>query len=281
MSDATPLRLWICGRTATGRVRRNNEDNLWVASIGDADAKAGDRETSASSSWPGVLLAVADGMGGAKAGEVASRLAVETLSEELTRRAGVRSLTSRELREVGIASVKTANDRIRQEGAKDSSREGMGTTLTVAWVVGSTVELFQVGDSRAYVLRKGALNQLTTDQSLVGKLVEDGLLTEEEAERLPARHIILQALGSEEDLDVEHDSVSLEDGDKLLLCTDGLTGLVRNTDIEAALKREAPLWDQCARLIDLAEAAGGTDNITVVLARVGPTGGPSPRGSAR
>jgi protein phosphatase len=279
MGDATPLRLYICGRTATGRVRRNNEDNLWVATIGDASAAPGDREANASSAAPGVLLAVADGMGGAKAGEVASKLAVETLAEELTRRAGVRPLTSREIREVGIASVKCANDRIRQEGAKDSSREGMGTTLTVAWVVGATVELFQVGDSRAYVLRKGVLEQLTTDQSLVGKLVEDGLLTEEEAERLPAKHIILQALGSEEDLDVEHESVQLEDGDKLLLCTDGLSGLVRHADIEAALKREAPLEDQCTRLIELAEAAGGSDNITVVLARVGPSvaGASSPK----
>jgi len=271
MGDATPLRLYVCGRTATGRVRRNNEDSLWVGQLGDASVEPGDREANASSTPPGVLLAVADGMGGAKAGEVASRLAVETLADELTRRAGVRPLSSREIREVGIAAVKCSNDRIRAEGAKDSSREGMGTTLTVAWVVGATAELFQVGDSRAYLLHKGSLEQVTTDQSLVGKLVEDGLLTEEEAERLPAKHIILQALGSEEDLDVEHDSILLEDGDKLLLCTDGLSGLVRHADIEAALKKEAPLWDQCARLIELADAAGGTDNITVVLARVGPS----------
>lgn len=272
MSAPLPLRVWACGRTATGRVRRNNEDNLWVALVGEAAAVAGDREASASTATPGTLLAVADGMGGAKAGEVASRLAVETIAAEIGRRVEGRTLTPKDVREIGVAAVRAANERIRADGAQDVSREGMGTTVTVAWAVGGAVDLFQVGDSRAYVLRRGTLRQLTKDQSLVGKLVEDGLLTEEEAERLPARHIILQALGSEEDVDVQHDRYDLEDGDKLLLCTDGLSGLVRHAELEGALKREAPLAEQCARLIEMAEAEGGTDNITVVLARIG---GPS------
>lgn len=272
MSAPLPLRVWACGRTATGRVRRNNEDNLWVALVGEPGAVAGDRESNASTSGTGTLLAVADGMGGAKAGEVASRLAVETIAQEIARRVEGRTLGPKDVREIGSAAVRAANERIRTEGARDASREGMGTTVTVAWAIGGAVELFQVGDSRAYLLRRGTLRQLTKDQSLVGKLVEDGLLTEEEAERLPARHIILQALGSEEELDVQHDRLELEDGDKLLLCTDGLSGLVRHADLEAAMKRESPLAEQCVRLIEMAEAEGGSDNITVVLARVG---GPS------
>lgn len=277
MAEPSPLRVYMVGKTATGRVRRNNEDNLWVGRVGDPEARPGDREASATSHVPGVLLCVADGMGGAKAGEVASRLAVDTVSEEIARRSPPdRACTSREMAEIGIASVRAANDRIRAESARDPAYEGMGTTVTVVWLVGGTAEIFQVGDSRAYLLHRGALKQLTKDQSLVGKLVDDGLLTEEEAERLPARHIILQALGSEEDLEPKHDSVALEDGDKLLLCTDGLSGLVRHAALEGALKKEGPLAEQCARLIEMAEAEGGSDNITVVLARLGPAA-PPPR----
>ncbi len=275
MADSPPLRVFAAGRTSTGRVRPNNEDNLWLGRVGDADARCGDREASGTTPFPGFLLAVADGMGGAKAGEVASRLAVETVAEEIARRlpAG-RAPAPRELAEVGLAAVRAANDRIRADSARDIAREGMGTTLTVAWVVYGAVELFQVGDSRAYLLRRGHLKQLTKDQSLVSKLVDDGLLTEEEAERLPARHIILQALGSEEELEPKHDSVPVEDGDKLLLCTDGLSGLVKPATLEGILKKEGPLEEQCKRLIDAAEAEGGTDNITVLLARLGPAMAP-------
>ncbi|HVG94355.1 MAG TPA: protein phosphatase 2C domain-containing protein [Planctomycetota bacterium] len=269
MSDPPPLRVWTCGRTVTGPVRRNNEDNLWLAKVGDPEARAGDREASGSSAFPGVLLAVADGMGGAKAGEVASRMAVETLSAELTRRVEGGLATAREWREAARGAVVAAHERIRDDAAGDLTREGMGTTLTVAWILGRCVEVFQVGDSRAYVHHAGRLRQVTRDQSLVTKLVEDGILTEEEAERIPGRHIILQALGSLEDLDVVHESVALEDGDVVLLCTDGLSGLVKHADIESVLKKGGPLADQVDRLVKLAETAGGTDNITVVLARAG------------
>ena len=269
MHEPPALRLWSCGRTSVGRVRQNNEDNLWLGRVGDPEAAAGDREASGSTGFPGMLLAVADGMGGAKAGEVASRLAVETLATELQQRAGATPLAGRELRDAGRAAVHAANEKIRDDGAHDEAREGMGTTLTVAWLVGGAAELFQVGDSRAYLFREGRLSQLTRDQSLVSKLVEDGLLSEEEAERLPGRHIILQALGSEEELDIVHESVAVRNGDVLLLCTDGLSGLVKLPELEAVLRKSGPLSDQCARLIELAEQQGGNDNITVLLARVG------------
>jgi protein phosphatase len=250
-------------------VRRNNEDNLWLGLVGDPEGRAGDREASGSSAFPGVLLAVADGMGGAKAGEVASRMAVETLASELARRISGGTPSPKECRDAGRAAVVAAHERIRDDAANDMTREGMGTTLTVAWILGRSVEVFQVGDSRAYLHHAGRLRQVTRDQSLVTKLVEDGILTEEEAERIPGRHIILQALGSMEDLDVVHDTVQVEDGDVLLLCTDGLSGLVKHPEMESVLKKGGPLGDQVDRLVKMAEAAGGTDNITVLMARTG------------
>ena len=263
------MRITSCGRTATGKVRQNNEDNLWLGHVGDPAVRAGDRDASGLPAFPGFLLAVADGMGGALAGEVASRLAVESLAEELGRRtAPVAGVPAPAPADVGRASIFAANGRIREEGEAHRDRRGMGTTLTVAWLVGSGAELFQVGDSRAYLWRDGRLEQLTKDQSLVSKLVEDGILSEEEAEKVAGRHIILQALGSEETLDIVHRSVPVKPGDVLLLCTDGLSGLVRSAGIEGMLKKGGALADQCRGLISLAEAEGGTDNITVILAKI-------------
>ncbi len=271
MSDPSPLHVSCFGRTVTGKVRTNNEDMLWIGCVGDAATQAGDGRTEGPTGFPGILLAVADGMGGALAGEVASRLAVETLAEEMGRlaRSHAEAPPKHALyHQMGSEAVLAANARIRSEGEGDASRRGMGTTLTVAWIVGGAAEVFQVGDSRAYLFRGGNLEQLTKDQSLVGKLIEDGILSEEEAERVAGRHIILQALGSEEALESVHKSVALKSGDTLMLCTDGLSGLVRNPAIEAELRRGGSLDALCTRLIGLAEAEGGTDNITVLLARV-------------
>jgi protein phosphatase len=268
MAEPSSLRVVCHGRTVTGRVRHNNEDTLWAGRLGDPAARAGDREAYGSMEFPGMLLAVADGMGGALAGEVASRLAVETLAEDLAKRSADARKSAGAVGVAGSAAVQAANARIRAEGDQDPARYGMGTTLTVAWVVNGAAELFQVGDSRAYLLREGRFEQLTKDQSLVGKLIEDGIISEEEAERVAGKHIILQALGSEEALDVVHRTVPLKPQDTLLLCTDGLSGLVRNSAIEAELKRNGPLEDMVNRLIAKAEDEGGTDNITVLLARV-------------
>jgi protein phosphatase len=263
------MRLVSCGRTTTGKVRQNNEDNLWTGSVGDAHAKSGEREASGAVEWPGFLLAVADGMGGQAAGEIASRLAVEGLASELGRRTAGGGPALGPV-EVGKDSIHAANARIRETGEHDPALAGMGTTLTVAWVLGTSAELFQVGDSRAYLWRGGRLEQLTKDQSLIGKLVEDGLLSPEQAETAAGRHIILQALGSEEALDIVHRTVALQSGDVLLLCTDGLSGLVKHSAIETVMRRGGPISEQAAKLVKLAEDAGGTDNITVLLAKVSP-----------
>lgn len=268
MTEPTPMHIISCGRTVTGKVRRNNEDNLWSGAVGASGVEPGGGDVEGASASPGFLLAVADGMGGAKAGEVASRLAVETLARSIAERVGAGSAPV-DAEAIGKDAVRAANEHILHDGSKDAAREGMGTTLTVAWILGRHAELFQVGDSRAYLYRGGRLEQLTKDQSLVGKLIDEGVLSEEEAERVAGRHIILQALGSEEELDVVHRRVALEKNDVLLLCTDGLSGLIRREAMEGALRKHPVLSDACKGLIDAAEREGGTDNITVLLARVG------------
>lgn len=265
------LRLTWCGRTSTGHVRANNEDSLWGAPLGHPNAESGDGDGDAEIAFPGLLLAVADGMGGALAGEIASGLAVRTLGAEMARRS--RWIDPGRLAPHGFglllkAAVESANATIRGEGEHNPRRRGMGTTLTAAWIRGAIAEIAQVGDSRAYLFRKGRLRQLTKDQSLVGKLIEDNIISEEEAERMAGRNIILQALGTDEPLEVVHQSEPLEPEDTLLLCTDGLTGVVNNRDLEGQLQLGGDPCAVCERLIVLANDRGGPDNITVVVGKV-------------
>ncbi len=257
------------GRTVVGKVRTNNEDTLAAGPVAD-EINAGDSQGGASLQWAGVLLAVADGMGGALAGEVASGLAVTTLADELRTRAGNDGAgwSAEEHRQALIHAVESANQKIRGEGENNPQHRGMGTTLTAVWLHGGVAEIAQVGDSRAYRFRGGHLQQLTKDQSLVGKLIEDGIITEEEAERIAGRNIILQALGSEEELEVVHQCEPLEPSELLMLCTDGLSGVVNNAEIEEELRKGGSLDELITRLIELAEARGGPDNITILMGRV-------------
>lgn len=267
---AAGLRVVWYGRTDTGRVRRNNEDTLWAGAVGAAHARCGDSEGEARTTLPGVLFAVADGMGGALAGEVASRLAVETLGDEMGRRfLALKSTAPDEdcRAEMLGASIEAANACIRSEGASNPQRRGMGTTLTTVWMYGNRAEIAQVGDSRAYLFRAGHLRQLTKDQSLVGKLIEDGIITEDEAERMAGRNIILQALGTDEPLEIAYQTEVLHPGDTALFCTDGLSGVVNNRDLEEELQKGGAPNEICTRLVDLANHRGGPDNVTVLLAR--------------
>jgi protein phosphatase len=218
-----------------------------------------------------MLCSVADGMGGALAGEVASGLAVSVVATEMSARIA-------QAREAGallddwcvhtlVAAVEAANNAIRLEGEGNAQRRGMGTTLTAAWIVGDLAVIAQVGDSRAYLFRGGHLKQVTKDQSLVGKLIEDGIITEDEAERIAGKNIILQALGSDEPLEVVAERHRLQPGDALLLCTDGLSGVVSNKELEDDLRRGGSPDEIAPRLIALAEKRGGPDNITVLHVR--------------
>ena len=208
------------------------------------------------------LFAIADGMGGAQAGEVASGLAAAVLEEA----------TGDERGEERVASlIQEANRRVFQRSNEDAATSGMGTTMTVALLdnADGTIAFGHVGDSRAYRVRGGELEQLTDDHSLVGELVRSGRLSPEEAESHPQRSVITRALGTEPDVDVDTFTVEAEQGDVYLLCSDGLTDMTSTRDILAAVEESRDLDDAARALVDAANAGGGEDNITVVLFEIG------------
>ncbi len=200
-------------------------------------------------------------MGGAQAGEVASGLAAAVLNE--ARRGDERG-------EERVASlIQEANRRVFQRSSEDESTSGMGTTMTVALVDGDTIAFGHVGDSRAYRVRGGELEQLTDDHSLVGELVRSGRLSPEEAESHPQRSVITRALGTEPDVDVDTFTIQAEPDDLYLLCSDGLTDMVSPRELQALLVAHGSDLDAAARaLVDAANAGGGEDNITVVLFQI-------------
>jgi PPM family protein phosphatase len=228
------------GRTDAGRVRRRNEDSFVLDPP---------------------LFAVADGMGGAQAGEVASRLAAAAFRE-------YHEADRLEPAERVEAIIQEANRRIYERARTDSEASGMGTTVTAAILTNGRVSIGHVGDSRAYRLRNGELEQLTEDHSLVADLMRSGRLTPEEADAHPQRSVITRALGTDAEVDVDTVTVDVEPGDLFLLCSDGLTTMVPEEDI-LRIAQEADNLDEAARtLVRAANSGGGEDNITVVLFRV-------------
>ena len=202
------------------------------------------------------LFAIADGMGGARAGEVASGLAAAALQEDEVNGTGAERV---------VALIQKANRSVYERSSSDADVAGMGTTMTVALVENDGVTFGHVGDSRAYVLREGGLEQLTDDHSLVAELVRGGKLTAEEAEHHPQRSVITRALGTDPDIDVDTFTVEGHDGDVFVLCSDGLTDMVADEEIGAVLaERRASLEDATNELVRVANRAGGQDNITIV-----------------
>jgi len=229
------VRLADGARSDVGRGRPDNEDSLLV-----------DREHH--------LYAVADGMGGHRAGEVASATAIETLKSAY---AGGRPLDQ---------AVEAANAAVFSKAADDAALRGMGTTLTaVAVEDGHTAVLGHVGDSRAYLMRDGTVTQVTDDHSLVEQLVREGRLSPEEAHHHPQRAIITRALGVDAQVDVDIYRVDLQPGDRLLICSDGLTNMLSDETIGMTLGRHADPQQAADTLVDMANQAGGDDNITVVV----------------
>ncbi|NIA16640.1 MAG: SpoIIE family protein phosphatase [Nitrospiraceae bacterium] len=259
------LRFTLYGKTDVGLVREHNEDNYMVADLGSTSVPLPrEEEVLGSVSEHGVALAVCDGMGGAAAGEVASRMAVDVLFHTLQGDGAPegRDGFARRL----VASIEEAGAQIFLSAKKDRTRSGMGTTATVAGLVDKVLFVGQVGDSRCYILRNGRLTLITKDQSLVNQLIEAGQLTEDEAEAFEHSNIILQALGTTQQVAVDLTFVELRRGDRVLLCSDGLSGLVHDEAIQEEMARIGPLPDLADRLIDLAKAAGGHDNVTCVIA---------------
>lgn len=221
-----------------GRQRQGNEDSFFVRAP---------------------LFVVADGMGGAQAGEVASRMAVEAFEPGLPPAPPGEGLVQR---------IEEANRRIHDCSQAEERRAGMGTTVTAAYVDEDAVVVAHVGDSRAYLLRGEELTRLTRDHSLVGELVARGKLTEEEAESHPQRSVITRALGPEASVEVDSDIYPAREGDVLLLCSDGLTSMIGEPALKAIITGESTLERAGRALIDAANEAGGRDNITVVLFRL-------------
>ncbi len=254
-------------RTDLGRTRDHNEDAFLVADLTT-------RTTDLTNGGPhrvgerGSLFLVADGMGGAAAGELASSMAADLIFRHLVESWNTEPSPAREQFALHLkAALVQANERIHVYSREHPDVRGMGTTATVAGVLDGTLFLAQVGDSRAYLVRGGAATQLTKDQSLMQRLVDAGELTEEEAEQSERRNIILQALGPDAKIRVDLTWQELRRGDTLVICSDGLSGQVKREEI-AQLVRENPDLDAlCDHLIVLANDRGGPDNITTVVAR--------------
>lgn len=234
----------------SGKVRPRNEDAYDVFGL--------------TAPVTGQVFVVADGMGGSRAGDVASRLAVETLRNHLLAwsqqcSADVENLASEAL----VAAFHDAHRQLLIKAAADPDLQGMGTTMTAVRVTPRGFQYAHVGDSRLYLLRRGALVQVSRDHALVADLVRAGEITEQQAMLHPHRHILTQALGQPGDIEVDRGSRELQPGDALLLCTDGLTEVLRDDELRAALQHE-PIEKLAEHLVQLANRRGGQDNITVV-----------------
>lgn len=269
------IRLKLFGRTDVGQIREHNEDNFLIADLSRQSRSLMEADREQIVGRGGTVFGVCDGMGGAAAGEVASKLAVDIIFEKML--TGGPPATRDDLARRLVTTVEEAGLRIFNEARADRSRRGMGTTATVAALVDSRLFLAQVGDSRAYILRGEALVQVTRDQSLVNQLIEAGQLTEEEAETFEHNNIILQALGTAETVQVDLTFADLRQGDVLMLCSDGLSGMIRTEEIRQALLGAPEPMDACKLLTDKANQAGGHDNITVIVVRFDGPGLPPPR----
>jgi protein phosphatase len=270
-SDSVPtgqIVVRISGKSDVGRSREHNEDSFLVADLTTGRSSLDGDFVELEAGSRGTLFMVADGLGGAVSGEIASRMAVELVLDEMRRRWGESDSTDPALFASALqGATEAANTRIHAHATSNREHRGMGTTVTIAGMYGDRLYLVQVGDSRAYLIRGGEARQLTKDQSLMQRLVEAGELTEEEAEQSERRNIILQALGPEPQVKIDLTHQPLRRGDALALCTDGLFGVVKKEEIAQTLAEEESLEVGCDRLIDLANQRGGPDNITVVLAR--------------
>jgi serine/threonine protein phosphatase PrpC len=244
------------GLTDVGRVRTNNEDSFRIVE-------------------PLSLFILSDGMGGEAHGEIASAMAVETISEYLAEpkqdsgetlhgeASDNFSLKTKRLK----SAVHLANVKIYQSAQKNPEQRGMGATLTVVWVDDAKLSIAHVGDSRAYLLRSGNLQQLTNDHSLVAEQVRRGLITPQQAEESEMQSVLLRALGAHPDVEVDVDEVAVVPNDVLLLCSDGLTRMVTEPEIAGTLQAETNPASAAQKLIELANGNGGLDNITVIVAR--------------
>jgi serine/threonine protein phosphatase PrpC len=275
-----PVRVSVFAKTDLGQSREHNEDTFLVADLSTRNPSLQPEVRDHAVGPKGSLFLVADGMGGAVAGELASQMATEVVYTHLSTVWATDQETSQDRFAYRMKeAVELANHRIYEYAREHPELRGMGTTATVAGVLGDGLWLAQIGDSRAYLARGGEIIQLTKDQSLMQRLVDAGELTQEEADQSERRNIILQALGPDPRVKVDLTHQPLRRGDTLVICSDGLSGQVRREEIGQLIEAYPKLADLCAALIDLANGRGGPDNITVVAARFEGAGLPDFQGA--
>lgn len=248
------------GVSDVGRVRTNNEDSYRIVE-------------------PLNLFILSDGMGGEAHGEIASSMAVETVEKycrdseskqgdpEVTLHGEPSDNWSPQTKALQNA-VSQANFKIHQSAQKHPEQRGMGATLTAGWINGNRLSLAHVGDSRAYLLRTGSLQQLTNDHSLVAEQVRRGMLTPQQAEESDMQSVLLRALGANPEVEVDIEEVSLMPQDVLLFCSDGLTRMVTEPEIAGSLQAETDPQSAAQKLVELANERGGVDNVTVIVVRL-------------
>jgi serine/threonine protein phosphatase PrpC len=274
MERSSEIKITAFGKTDVGLIREHNEDNFLLANA-DTGLKTSSPEDLLE--WTlgpkGALFLVCDGMGGAAAGEVASTMAVDSISGDME--SGEATTRARYARRVRRA-IENANEKINAQSRLNQNERGMGTTCTAACLVDRTLLVGQIGDSRCYVLRSGQLAQLTKDQSLAWQLIEAGAMTAEEAKSFEHANIILQALGVQDKVDVVLSHLELCRGDTVLVSSDGLHGPVTDEEMKAILLAEPDPKKACEALIGKALEREGPDNISVVVARFHGPGLPEP-----
>src|SRR5687767_7155072 len=259
----------LFAKTDVGRVRRGNEDNFLVLDLSTEETWTGtdgttppDKLTRFDLGQKGLVLVVSDGMGGALAGDVASRMAVDSVKEMLIGGEGNASCDPElDLVECLKNATIYANLAIHHRSQEDSRCAGMGATFTGAAIRGDSLDLVQVGDSRGYIIRKDHIRLATKDQSLVQQLVDVGQISESEAETHMFRNVILQALGAQSEVTPVTGRIRLRQGDLVLLCSDGLSGKLRSEDIQNIVTSNHKLSTACDELIAEANNRGGEDNI--------------------
>lgn len=255
-------RVRVFGATDVGLCRDANEDAFSFADLEHEKRWPGGQPVEWSTAGAGVLLLVSDGMGGAKAGEVASALSIEGVLAGMLRAVREKPGDGETLRHV----IEHVSEKV-YEASKRPDRRGMGATLTAVLISGMTAYVAQVGDSRAYLMRRGRIGQVTHDQSYVQMLVDAGVMTEAEASFSPKKNIVLQVMGQEV-VRVVLGRISLQKGDRLLVCSDGLTNVVEDATINAVAKPPGDLQDVTRALIELTREGGAPDNVTVILAEI-------------
>ena len=236
-----------CGLTDNGLSRESNQDSLFVSGRVDLP-----------------LFIVADGMGGHNAGEIASNIAVETIKEKFIENKDTLILKENIIKTIQD-SVFEANKKIYFKSLGTPECSGMGTTLTMSYIYDGEIYIAHIGDSRAYFIRDSKIEQITEDDSLVNELIKNGSITVEEAKTHPQRNVITKALGTSIDIEIDIETIKYNTGDILIICSDGLSNMVKEDHVLNIIKSEDDVSLACERLVELAKENGGSDNITLII----------------